>query len=375
MDSITFNIWSILILLGAVHGIFLGIVLWRKKENHLANRLFAALLFSLSYHLLEYALNISGVILEVPHLLLTSYPLLFLLGPFFYLYVKSLLEYDFRLKRKDLLHFIPALMVLLAFLPFYLQSATEKFAIMQDISDTGFTEIPPEQFVIMFGQILQICIYLFFAYQLIQQKNHAWQDIRSKNLLVRLEWLRKATTVFAVFMLVYAVIVIILVLKESFRVETDYIILLLMSALVFVLGYVAIGQPDIFSQKSLSSPKLLEQTEKANSARAHLLALMESEKPYLLEELKIANLAEMMELPSHQLSEILRTELQVSFPEFIQNYRIAEAKRLLSDPQFNHLKILAVALESGFGNKATFNRVFKEKVGTTPSTFRSQFQK
>ena len=375
MNSTAFNIWSVLILLGAVHGVFLGLVLWRKKENRLANRLFAALLFSLSYHLLEYAIDISGIIIQVPYLWLTSYPCLFVIGPLFYLYVKSLLESDFKLTKRDALHFIPAGLVLLVFIPFYLQSNEDKIALMYEIGESGFTKIPTEQFIIMISQITQICIYLYFSYQLIQHKRKAWEGLRSKNMLLRLNWLKQATSVFGAFMLIYAVVTLILLMKSSHRMETDYLIALLMASLVFVIGYVTMAQPAIFDhQLVLSSPSTTPVDQKSDF-KAQLETLMEEERPFLREELKLADVAQMLELPAHQFSDLLRKELQISFPEFLKSYRIAEAKRLLSDPQYDHLKILAVALESGFGNKATFNRVFKEKVGTTPSTFRSQFQK
>jgi AraC-like DNA-binding protein len=73
-------------------------------------------------------------------------------------------------------------------------------------------------------------------------------------------------------------------------------------------------------------------------------------------------------VPNH-LSQVINAELNKSFFDFINEYRIAEAKRRLLDGRFEHYSILAIALEVGFNNKASFNRVFKKHTRMTPSDF------
>jgi len=50
----------------------------------------------------------------------------------------------------------------------------------------------------------------------------------------------------------------------------------------------------------------------------------------------------------------------------VSSYRVAEARRLLADPQFAHYSLVGVALASGFNSKSTFNRVFKKLAEQVP---------
>ena len=63
-----------------------------------------------------------------------------------------------------------------------------------------------------------------------------------------------------------------------------------------------------------------------------------------------------------------------SFPDFINQYRIEEAKKRLLDPAKKHYTVLAIAEEVGFNSKSSFNNVFKKHVKMTPSEFRKSFE-
>ncbi len=80
-------------------------------------------------------------------------------------------------------------------------------------------------------------------------------------------------------------------------------------------------------------------------------------------------IAEKIGLHEVTLSRIINQHFHKNFNEFINSYRITEAKeRLLSD----HTAITVIAFEVGFNSIASFNRVFKEEVGISPSEFRKQ---
>ena len=120
------NLWFFPIAVAAVHGIFLAFVFLIKKNNRLANRWFAFLLLAISLHLVEYSISISGLIFKFPHLMFVTYPLFFVIAPFFYLYVREYLHHPHKKYWQVALHFIPALLVFFSMLPFYLQSSTYK---------------------------------------------------------------------------------------------------------------------------------------------------------------------------------------------------------------------------------------------------------
>lgn len=367
----TLNLWFFPIAVSAVHALFLAIVLWNRKGNRAANRLFSALLLSLALHLLDYSLNISGLILKVPHLVFTSYPLLFVMAPLFYLYVKRYLQQPLGTNWQLFAHFALALVVLVCMLPFYLQSAQSKLDFLQAIADNAFQSLPPAQFVIMFLQIGQLLLYAAWSYRLIKQQEEMVPHYRNNGNVPKIQWLKKATIAFLTFSLFYGGITLILLLQNQYRVEIDYLVLLLLSLLIFAIGYVALSQPKLFAEglrKGRSQTQLTPAS--ADSLQQRLSLLMETEKPFLQDDLKIGDLADQLGLPVHHLSELLNDQLHTNFADYINQYRIDAAKALLTNPAHQSTKILTIAFEAGFSNKATFNRVFKQSTGLTPSAFR-----
>jgi AraC-like DNA-binding protein len=97
---------------------------------------------------------------------------------------------------------------------------------------------------------------------------------------------------------------------------------------------------------------------------------MKHEKPFLDAEISLPRLAELLKLPRNRLSQLLNEFMNRSFFDLINDYRVEEAKRLLSlSPATDN--ILDIAFDAGFNSKATFNAAFKKSTGMTPSEFRS----
>ncbi|GAB2477501.1 hypothetical protein GCM10011375_19930 [Hymenobacter qilianensis] len=94
---------------------------------------------------------------------------------------------------------------------------------------------------------------------------------------------------------------------------------------------------------------------------------MQTARPYLNPELTLGELANQLRTNTSLLSRVINTCFGQNFNDYINTHRIAEAERKLQDPRFQHYTLLAVALESGFNSKSTFNRVFKKLKAATPS--------
>ncbi|MGJ4748368.1 helix-turn-helix domain-containing protein [Leptospira sp. SA-E8] len=101
---------------------------------------------------------------------------------------------------------------------------------------------------------------------------------------------------------------------------------------------------------------------------ARLNKLLDEDKIYLEEELRISDLAAVLGLSVHQVSELLNQVLNISFPDLLKKYRIEEAKRIiLNDPSTN---ILDLAFSVGFQSKSSFYDSFKKYTGLTPQEFK-----
>lgn len=98
---------------------------------------------------------------------------------------------------------------------------------------------------------------------------------------------------------------------------------------------------------------------------------MERKKPYLNTQITLERFAKELNLPQRQVSMVINKGFKRNFQEYINSYRIAEAKKLLADPACQGMTVLEVATQSGFNSKASFNRLFKTETKLTPSEYRS----
>ncbi|WP_125916537.1 helix-turn-helix domain-containing protein [Hymenobacter coccineus] len=101
--------------------------------------------------------------------------------------------------------------------------------------------------------------------------------------------------------------------------------------------------------------------------RDKLLALMADEQPWLEPELTLTELAHRLRTHPALLSKVINAGCGQNFNDFVNTYRVQEARRKLADPRFGHYSLVGVALESGFNSKSTFNRVFKKLLDQAPS--------
>ena len=97
--------------------------------------------------------------------------------------------------------------------------------------------------------------------------------------------------------------------------------------------------------------------------------LMAREKPYLNPDLTLRSLAEMLDLPSNYLSQLLNEGFDQNFAEYVNSYRLETFKSKVADPDYSHLTILGLAYESGFNSKTVFNSFFKKQMGMTPKAY------
>jgi AraC-like DNA-binding protein len=101
--------------------------------------------------------------------------------------------------------------------------------------------------------------------------------------------------------------------------------------------------------------------------RDRLLALMAAEQPWLEPELTLTELAQRLRTNPGLLSRVINAGCGQNFSDFVNTYRVQEARRKLADARYAHYSLVGVALESGFNSKSTFNRVFKKLSGQAPS--------
>jgi AraC-like DNA-binding protein len=97
---------------------------------------------------------------------------------------------------------------------------------------------------------------------------------------------------------------------------------------------------------------------------------MESEKAYLRSDLTLPALADEVGCSVNHLSQVINSGFEMSFFDYVNNYRVRHAKELLLQIDRSNGAILNIAFTVGFNSNSAFYAAFKKHVGMAPATFR-----
>ncbi len=374
--------WASIFILAAAQGYFLAAILFFNKQgNQLAHRLSRAFLLSFALTLSEYVLHWTKYLIYATWADSVYIPLIFVFGPLLYLYFKSLNPED-GIRRRDALHFLPAVLMLINRLPYYFTDPALKAAfrggdrdMMQQIHWPFFHLFGLQDYLFM----LHLSAYaaLIFWYL---RRNGAWLavDEEDDNATIRRNWSRTLLWLYVGFVLGNASYYI-LIRTPFFSIEWDYGISLAMTVFIYVVGYLGYRQPAIFAgelwPQAFLAPKYQNSSLTPSASRSLLdrvLEYVKQKKPYLDNELRLSGLADQLDVSIHHLSQVVNEQLGKSFSDFINEYRVEEAKRLLANPKYKDRYVIAIAYESGFNNKTSFNKAFKAHTGMSPSQYRKK---
>ena len=368
--KIGLNLLAILNLVGAAHGFLLALALLTiKRGNKTANRLLAAIILTISIVVTGAVLVTSNYVFVYPQLSLLNHPFAFLAGPLLYLYIRTLVSNQ-AVTRKDAVHFIPFTLCALYLLPYYLQGSAAKltalYAEFNQTTQGGWYYARSGAFVVQFLFYLILIMALLIAYS-----RRASAEDRALN---KLNLFKVRFVVIGAAVLWIAAILRLIFDDTS---ATNLLVPLGASLLAYAMGYLEILKPDPLIVTNSPAVRRYEKSkltpERSQKYLRKLLGFMAAEKRYLNGDLTIQKLADELGIPAHYLSQTINEQLSQSFSEFLNSYRIEEAKRRLRDPAFKHLSILGIAEDVGFNSKSSFNAVFKKHTNLTPSEFRNQY--
>ena len=370
-----FNVFAVVSLLGAGQALLLSLALVTvRRGQRTRNLLLAALAATTSLLIAWVVFNDTHYYLRFPHLLRVNHPFDFVVAQLFYLYVRSLTEENPRLRRKDLLHFIPAALCVLYLVPFYFAGADYKLSLQQ--TDEGAR---------WYYARTALAIPLALAYVLLAGRRvvrHFREERRGRGLPDRHAAVQLQFVVYFVSGL-WLVALLRLALDfyyPPFSAYTNAVLPLGATAFVYGLAFLALrgpqglaGPPEEKGGAATPGRKYERSAltpERADAFLKRLLDVMETEKPYTDGGLTLPRLAARLSVSTHHLSQVINERLGQSFNDFVNSYRVEEAKRRMADPAAGHYSLLAIAEEVGFNSKSSFNAAFKKQTGMTPSEFR-----
>ena len=101
-----------------------------------------------------------------------------------------------------------------------------------------------------------------------------------------------------------------------------------------------------------------------------IILLMEVEKKFLNPQFTVEDCAKELHTNRRYISQVINEYHETNFNNFVNEYRVKEARKLLVNPEFNNYSLNGIASMSGFHSRATFNSAFKKYTGLTPSYFK-----
>ena len=364
------NLLAILNLLGAAQGLLLTLALLRVKSgNTTANRLLAALTLTISIVVGGAVLVTTNYVFVFPHLSQLHQPFAFLGGPLLFLYIRTLTSSEKTITKKDLFHFIPFAFCLLYLLPYYFQGSAAKLASLY----SAFNEQSLGRWYYIRSSffVFQAFVYLVAIIPILVKYARKVSSNDSPNestILFKVRFFAIAS------LILWTGAILRLILDRSAK--TNLLVPLGASVLVYAMGYLEMAKPERVpaGKEALPAKKYEKSSLTAERSQRHLaklLQFMEAEKPYIDGNLTVQKLAEKLSIPAPHLSQTINEQLGQTFSDFLNSYRVEEAKRRLLNPAFKHLSVLGIAEDVGFNTKSSFNAVFKKHTNTTPSEFRN----
>jgi AraC-like DNA-binding protein len=347
------------------------------------------------YSLSHYAAINSGNKYFIAIMLVHFTPLYLLLGPLFYFYVRGVLNDDHTLSKKDLVHFIPAIIILINISPYLFYSFDQKLLFASDVianplnifnnkfllfsPTTSFVSRP----IIIISYIFPSAV-LLYRYKL----NENYKDMQSKLIFRWLFSLISITLLLYFTFLFFSIIGYNTQNVYEAKIRTIYILditavgLILLNFSLFFFPNILYGLPQldysILKQKQTpveiidalkKEPKSFEiSDDKLNLLKSKIDAYLLS-FPYINNNFTLSVMSAETDIPAHHLSYYLNEHLQINFNTWKNNLRINHVIDLIKKGSYETLTLDALSKQSGFGSRSSFINSFKLKTGLTPSEY------
>jgi len=346
------------------------------RPNEKQNVFLKGLLLLLLLHLAGELFIYSGAYIYAPALAGAQLPFRVLLGPALYFYAHATMSPDKTLdKRLWALALSGPALVVLAMLPFiFMISPTEKLALANpETRDPELWKIAvftclSSTFVFISFTALFLAMALKLHKSHCQQLQERFSEIGQRSL----EWFRPVMLIWGAVWLMFAV---------EFSLGAigwfwfgSGVVLPILEVIALALFIQRALKQKVLSQSEKGLPRTsqtktaLLSDEKMQLIASKLEGAMQQDKLFLEGNLSLKKLSESICETENHISETLSQFLHVNFFQFVNRYRVEEAKKALED---RDKLVTNIALDVGFNSKSTFNTAFKKMVGHSPSAYRN----
>ncbi len=372
-----------IIYIGITQSLFAALIIFTKESKRLSDKFMAFWLLTIAAELITALIKEKVGI--IPHIPVVP----FLFGPIMFFYVTTMIGEKNKMLRTDWLHFAPFLLFLIISIIFFKNPDFNTPNILQTDSFLSLRIFIGSSFV------CSIVIYTIIVLLYLRRYSHNIKNIFSfTSEKITLNWVKVLIIGFSIlpiFTILHGIGHVFIgepIYYENYGVlQHQYIGF---TAFAFLYSYFGIKQPALFGNQ-----KKLKQSYKDNEAESNninkykrsglkeegakhylkqLVDYVEIKKPYLNGTLTIQDIANELNISRHYLTQIINEKLEKNFYTFINEYRVDEFKLRLSDKANKHLTLIGIAYDSGFNSKSSFNIVFKNITGMTPSEYKKMMK-
>jgi AraC-like DNA-binding protein len=387
------------------------VILFYNKGYLTANRYLAGFLFFAAFYLLEnfyffYGKSLSGIAFFT-----TTHAFFYLIGPFSYFYVRSILNDNTKISKRDFLHYALFTVSIIGYLPYFFSSWEHKLTIAQniysenwDMAQFHINAILPHK-VDQFLNVLQTYFYAISLWYLMWHHKKVANNpiITNKQFKLIRNWLFIFTCIITVITLNFTIAMAnmwifddksIFLSRASFALLFAAVIYVAMNMMVMFFPNIMYGLPlEVQSQPITddSSMEIAPVKEEYTLDPAALplekkkdLELFSSEyiekieamlqefidlQLYLEVDCSLSQISDKLRIPAHHLTYYFNNIKKVSFSDWRNQLRIEDAICILKQGTSSQLTLEAIGLKVGFKSNSTFIRSFKKHIGQTPSEY------
>jgi AraC-like DNA-binding protein len=377
------HIVNFFIISGILQIFLIASVLFIKHNNTLANKLLALTLIVLNFQFLWVMVIDVNLDTIFPWTISFPYSYILAVGPLIYFYTKSVTNIHFKLTADLYMHFIPVIFEVICEVTSIVLAKQQDVLIFK--TSFFFFYKPVEQ---VLGTV-SIYLYINKSLFLIDQHQNWVLGNLSNTKDITLKWLQTLLFNYRILWLMWIPFVVLVILLFKFNIGNLFIFIclyLFLTAITYFTWWIGMeglkrSEPilikekisDITEEKVTGNKNYSSLSEgEINRYKTILRESMQIQKSYLNENLSLSQLAKITGLNSNLISYILNQHLNKNFFDFVNEYRVEEVKHRLTDPAFQHLNVLGIALETGFNSKASFNRIFKKVTSLSPTEYKSK---
>lgn len=379
-----------LTIVGSIFILCLAIVklLLFGKERRYLNLLLCIAIFGVIWYGIIYLLTNSGVIKEYPILFNKGLPLYYLIAPCFFLYIRGSLQpahASFRLNH--LLYLVIVIPALVSISPYsFADAATQQWIVNEIEKNVAFAfsdnrYIVPNWHWFTFPLSALLFTLLQFRLAILAAKTKRYE----KKTLI---WIFTFTVICGIiFFGMFVVNLNVLAnFNDTWRIlKSGKLVLFLGLALLMLSGSFFLSPALIFGFVRVkpkgygrTEARLIRQQNEFSENRVKLYdsSLVARVEEYIRQTqvfrktgLTVSDLASLLEVPNHKLSDLFNNHYKLNFNTYINNMRVHYVKDRLEAGEWKQFTLEAIAQDAGFSSRNTFSLAFKKITGVTPSNY------